>query len=143
MNKTNGWNEDIYANGTNATTTFMGAVAAASSGLPADGLGAADAYDYYDWRSVVGYQSGMISPFGGFDDEYVGASEGIYENSGGYDIALAGPIDQSYGKNVNGSKNEYIVNFSSFWKERISIRCSLWLSSPIRASSCLSISFNA
>ena len=113
VNKTNGWNEDIYANGTNATTTFMGAVAAASSGLPADGLGAADAYDYYDWRSVVGYQSGMISPFGGFDDEYVGASEGIYENSGGYDIALAGPIDQSYGKNVNGSKNEYIVNFSA------------------------------
>ena len=55
INKTNGWNEDIYANGTNSTTSFMGAVAAASSGLPADGLGAADAYDYYDWRSVVGY----------------------------------------------------------------------------------------
>ena len=112
-NKTNGWNEDIYANGTNSTTSFMGAVAAASSGLPASGLGADDAYDYYDWRSVVGYQGGMISPFGGYEDEYVGASEGIYETAEGYDIALAGPIDQSYGKNVNGSKNEYIFNFSA------------------------------
>ena len=112
-NKTNGWNEDIYANGINSTTSFMGAVAAASSGLPASGLGADDAYDYYDWRSVVGYQGGMISPFGGYEDEYVGASEGIYETAEGYDIALAGPIDQSYGKNVNGSKNEYIFNFSA------------------------------
>ena len=112
-NKTNGWNEDIYANGTNSTTSFMGAVAAASSGLPASGLGADDAYDYYDWRSVVGYQGGMISPFGGYEDEYVGASEGIYETAEGYDIALSGPIDQSYGKNVNGSKNEYIFNFSA------------------------------
>ena len=110
MNRTNSWNEDLYANGTNSTTTFMGAVAAASSGLPASGLGAADAYDYYDWRSVVGYQSGMISPFGGFDDEYAGASEGIYENDEGYDIALAGPISQTYGRNVNGVKNEYVLN---------------------------------
>ena len=111
-NRINSWNEDIYANGTNSTTSFMGAVAAASSGLPSSGLAASDAYDYYDWRSVVGYQGGMISPFGGFEDEYVGATEGIYENSDGYDIALAGPIDQSYGKNVNGSKNEYDFNFS-------------------------------
>ena len=113
VNRTNSWNEDIYANGTNNTTTFMGAVAAASSGLPATGLGGNDAYDYYDWRSVVGYQSGMISPFGGFEDEYVGASELIYDSAEGYDIALAGPIEQSYGKNISGSKNEYILNFSA------------------------------
>ena len=109
-NRSNSWDEDIYANGTNSTTSFMGAVAAASSGLPAEGLGASDAYDYYDWRSVVGYQSGMISPFGGFEDEYAGASEGIYENDYGYDIALAGPIDQSYGRRVKGSKYEYLFN---------------------------------
>ncbi len=111
VNRTNSWNEDLYANGTNSTTSFMGAVAAASTGLPASGLGAADAYDYYDWRSVIGYQSGMISPFGGFDDEYAGASEGIYENDNGYDIALAGPIDQTYGRSINGSKYEYLFNF--------------------------------
>ena len=113
VNRTNSWNENLYANGTNTTTSFMGAVAAASSGLPADGLAKEDAYDYYDWRSVVGYQSGMISPFGGFEDEYAGASEGIYENSEGYDIALAGPIEQTYGRNVNGSKYEYLFNFGA------------------------------
>lgn len=110
LNTANTWNADIFANGTNSTTSFMGAVAAASSGLPADGLAANDAWDWYDWRSTVGYQSGMISPFGGFNDEYVGASEGIYENEDGYDIALAGPIDQTYGRSVNGTKNDYVIN---------------------------------
>lgn len=113
VNRANSWNENLYANGTNTTTSFMGAVAAASSGLPADGLAATDAWDYYDWRSVIGYQSGMISPFGGFNDEYAGASEGIYENQDGYDIALAGPIEQAYGRNVNGYKNEYVFNLGA------------------------------
>ena len=110
VNNTNSWNENLYANGTNSSTTFMGAVAAASAGLPVNGLGATDAFDLYDWRSVIGYQSGMISPFGGFEDQYAGASEGIYESANGYDIALAGPIDQTYGRSVNGSKQEYIFN---------------------------------
>ena len=113
MNRSNSWNEDIYANGVNSTTSFMGAVAAASSGLPASGLGREDAFDYYDWRSVIGYQSGMISPFGGFEDEYVGATEGIYENEDGYDIALAGPIEQTYGRSVIGNKNDYIFNIGA------------------------------
>jgi len=113
VNRTNSWNQDIYASGTNSTTSFMGAVATASSGLPADGLAAQDAWDYYDWRSVTGYQSGMISPFGGFNDEYVGASEGIYENDEGYDIALAGPIEQTYGRSVNGTKDEYVINIGA------------------------------
>ncbi len=110
LNTANTWNADIFTNGTNSTTSFLGAVAAASSGLPADGLAANDAWDWYDWRSTVGYQSGMISPFGGFNDEYVGATEGIYENEDGYDIALAGPIDQTYGRSVNGTKNDYVIN---------------------------------
>ena len=125
INKTNSWNEDIYANGTNSTTSFMGAVAAASSGLPASGLGATDAYNYYDWRSVVGYQGGMISPFGGFDDEYVGASEGIYETNNGYDIALAGPIEQSYGKTINGSKYEYAFNFAANFSDLLYVGVNL------------------
>ena len=110
LNTANSWNEDIYASGTNSTTTFMGAVAAASSGLPASGLGADDAFDWYDWRSVIGYQSGMISPFGGFEDEYAGASEGIYETADGYDIALAGPLNQAYGRTVNGAKKDFVFN---------------------------------
>ena len=125
INKTNGWNEDIYANGTNSTTSFMGAVAAASSGLPASGLGATDAYNYYDWRSVVGYQGGMISPFGGFDDEYVGASEGIYETNNGYDIALAGPIEQSYGKTISGSKYDYAFNFAANFSDLLYVGVNL------------------
>ena len=69
VNKTNAWNEDIYASGTNSKTSFMGAMAAGASGLIADNLASEDAFfNNQPWRDVVGYQSGMISPYA--TDEY-------------------------------------------------------------------------
>ena len=109
-NKTAGFDQDVYANGMNATTSFMGAMAVEATGLPASGLNANDAYDYYPWSSVVGYQSGMISNFGGYDDEYVGASELIFDNG---DIVLGGEIDQTYGRRVTGGKHDYVFNLGA------------------------------
>ena len=71
------------------------------------------AYDYYPWRDVVGYHSGMISTFGGYDDQFVGASEVLIDNNGTTEIALGGPIDQSYGRQVTGRKNEYLFNLGA------------------------------
>jgi len=109
-NKTAGWNEDVYAAGTNSTTSFMGSMAyeASINGYLGADLGASDAFDFMPWKPVVGYQSGMISTFGGYDDQFVGASEVIYDNG---DVALGGPIDQSYRRRVDGGKYDYLINF--------------------------------
>ena len=109
-NKTAGFDQDVYANGMNSTTTFMGALAVDATGYPSAELNAKDAYDYYPWSSVVGYQSGMISNFGGYDDEYVGASELIFDNG---DIVLGGDIDQTYGRRVSGDKFDYVFNLGA------------------------------
>lgn len=109
-NKTAGWNEDVYANGRNSTTSYMGALATETNGLNAADLKADYAYDYMPWNSVVGYRSGMISTFGGYDNEYVGASEQVYDNEA---IALGGPIEQTYGRRVNGSKYDYTFNIGA------------------------------
>ena len=113
MNRVNDWNEDVYAAGRNSTTSFMGSMAANATmdGMLGSELNKNNAYDYYDWGYVVGYQSGMISTFGGYDDQFVGASELLQENNmGDTEIFLGGPLDQSYGRRVRGGKNDYLIN---------------------------------
>lgn len=112
MNRVNSWNEDVYAAGRNSTTSFMGAMAveATEMGLLGSNLYMDDAYNYDPWKYVLGYQSGMISTFGGHDDQFVGASELIFENNNGTEIALGGPLDQSYARRVRGGKNDYLIN---------------------------------
>ena len=109
-NKTAGWDEEVYANGTNKSTSFMGAMAydATINGYLDANLDAKDAYDFMPWKPVVGYQSGMISTFGGYNDQYVGASELIFDNG---TVALGGPLKQTYGRRTSGGKYEYLFNF--------------------------------
>lgn len=128
VNKTAGWNEDVYASGTNSTTSFMGAMAyeATIDGLTGTNLGAANAYDYMPWKPVVGYQSGMISTFGGYDDQFVGASEVIYDNG---EVALGGPLDQSYGRRVDGGKYDYLINLGMNISDFIYVGANLGISS--------------
>ena len=134
-NQTNSWSENIYANGTNATTSFMGALAydASVNGYHYEDLGALDAYEFMPWRAVTGYQSGMISTFGGYVDQYVGASEVVYENSGDsdskYDIVVGGPLDQTYGRRVDGAKNEYIFNLGGNISDMVYVGINLGISS--------------
>lgn len=110
MNQTANWDQDVYANGINSTTSFMGAMAVDAYGFKASDLNSSSAYNYYPWATVVGYQSGMISTFGGYDDEYVGASELIFSNG---DIVVGGELDQTYGRRVKGSKYDYVFNLGA------------------------------
>ncbi len=128
MNKSAGWNEDVFANGTNSSTSFMGAMAyeATMDGLLGAELGAEDAYNSMPWKPVVGYQSGMISTFGGYDDQFVGASEVIYDNG---EVAVGGPLEQSYIRRVNGGKYDYAFNIAANISDFIYIGANLGFSS--------------
>ena len=125
-NKTADYNQDVYANGMNSTTSFMGAMATEAYGLSAKDLNAKDAYDFMPWSSVVAYQSGMISTFGGYDDQYVGASELVFDNN---EIVLGGPLDQSYGRRVTGSKFDYVFNVGANISDFVYIGANLGMTS--------------
>lgn len=130
-NCTNSWNEDLYAAGTNSSTSFMGSMAAGATenGYRGSELNLSSAYDYYSWRDVVGYQSGMISTFGGYDDQFVGASEVLIDKNGTTEIALGGPLDQAYGRQVRGRKNEYLFNLGANISDFLYIGANLGLTS--------------
>lgn len=128
VNKSAGWDQDIFARGTNSSTSFMGAMAyeATVDGLSSADLGSEDAFGYMPWKPVVGYLSGMISTFGGYDDQYVGASEVIYDNG---EVAIGGPLDQSYGRTVQGGKYDYIFNVGANISDFIYIGANLGITS--------------
>lgn len=128
VNKTNSWNEDVYASGTNSRTSFMGAMATGANGLIADNLGSEYAYDSQPWREVVGYQSGMISPYATdeYGDLFIGASESLYANG---DIAIPGRLAQTYGRNVQGGKYDYLFNIAANFSDFIYVGASFGLNS--------------
>ena len=146
MNKTNSWNEDVYANGMNSTTSFMGELASATTLLMADynasllpgetpytyyDLTGNEAFDYMPWKNVIGYQSGMISTFGGYDDEFVGASELIFNNpnTGKDEITLGGTLNQTYGRHVIGNKYECVFNMGANISDFLYIGANLGITS--------------
>ena len=128
LSKTASWDEDIYATGTNSTTSFMGQMAAEATemGYLGADLNAQDAYDFMPWKMVAGYQSGMISTFGGYDDQFVGASEVIYDNG---EVAIGGPLAQSYGRSVKGGKEDYVFNIGTNFSDFIYLGANLGISS--------------
>ena len=126
VNKTASFDQDVYANGMNSTTSFMGAMAVAADGYLASDLNASNAYNYLPWSTVVGYQSGMIGTYGGFNDRYVGASELVFDNG---DIVVGGDLDQSYGRQVRGGKYDYTFSIGANISDFVYIGANLGLSS--------------
>lgn len=104
VNKTADYNQDVYANGLNSTTSFIGRMAyeASRDGYYLDEL---DSYDSgIPWKYVTGYKSAMFDPF---DDIYVAATEKVYDDKTCF---VAGELDQSYGRRTSGGKYEYLIN---------------------------------
>ena len=129
VNKTADWSRDIYATGTNSSTSFMGALAydASTTGITAAELSSPDIYQKYDyWSHIIGYQSGMISTFDGYDDQYVGASEVIYDNGS---VAVGGPLRQVYGSRTEGGKYDYLFNAGANISDFIYIGVNLGITS--------------
>ena len=106
INQTASYNQNVYASGTNSTTSFMGQMAyeASVNGYPSASLGADNAFDFMPWKPVIGYNTGMIDPYG---DIYVGATEKVYDDKTAF---MGGTIDQVYGRNISGSKYQYLLN---------------------------------
>ncbi len=126
-NKTASWDEDVYANGMNSRTSFMGSMAywASYDGFTGTALGDVNAFDNMPWKETVGYQSGMIGTFGGYDDQFVGASEIPYENG---EVVLGGPLDQSYGRKVTGGKYDFVINLGANISDFVYIGANLGIS---------------
>ena len=116
---TNNFLNTALASGTNANTTYMGYLSAAASGrYTFDELDSSNAfYNGIPWDLAVGAQSGMISTYGGMDDQYLGTSEALWHDPASDEDVIGIPSDsylnQVYGRYTYGNKYDFITNFGA------------------------------
>lgn len=111
VNATNYFLDNVQASGNHLGTSFAGRVADSSFGYPSGGLSGDEAYDSYDWRSVLGWQSGMTSTIEPDNDKYVGVTELLSDDGkGGKTIEQVGELNQKYGRLMSGNKYDYALN---------------------------------
>jgi len=121
-NRTNSWCEDVYAKGTNSTTSFAAYMADHATSTLAEynanrpasepeftylDFEAEDAYKYMPWQDVVGYRSGIFARNDMNSNEFIGATELLLPNG---NLQQGGPLNQTYGKSIYGSKYDYTFN---------------------------------
>ena len=126
-NRSKSWCEDVYAEGTNYTTSFAGAAAfnATENMVYYKDLMGDNAYDYSPWKDVAAYQGGIISPFGEDGYTYIGATEVPLKNG---DVQQGGPLRQTYGRSVDGDKYDYLFNIGANISDFLYIGFNLGLS---------------
>ena len=102
MNRTASYMDNIATSGANSETSMMGSLAAGASGLTPSQLSGIYA---------MAYNSGMISTFANFNDQYIGTSEAYEIGQGGAaEIWQAGLLNQKYSRGISGSKNDFLFN---------------------------------
>ena len=132
MNCSNSWCEDLYANGTNSETSFLAATAddMSGAGILPEALMDADAYNNPGliWKDIVAYRSGMVSSISAYPDAYVGATENMSPDNP-LDLQQGGPVDQTYGRAITGTKTEYLLNLGANISDFIYLGFNLGISS--------------
>lgn len=124
-NQTNNFLQRARAKGSNSLTSLAGAIAYDTDGYRYKELEGDNAYNNgAAWRSIVGYQSGMISNFGGFDDAYLGVTEKVWPDG---NIGLAGDINQEYNRYIYGNKYDFLLNFGANFNDNFYIGANLGL----------------
>lgn len=98
----------MNASGTNNTTSIAGYFSQVANGHTAASLDASGAYDAgIPWEAILAYRGGLIATRSGTDNVYVGATEKALDNG---ENALAGLIDQHYGRLTTGFKGSMLFN---------------------------------
>lgn len=119
-NGTGYFNDNLIARGTNANTSFMGALAYETTGYDISELTMSDPYrsSYVPWASIAGWEAGLISLYGPGNSDYIGTSESYTEENGNYTVFQSGTLDQNYGRTQSGSKYDYLFNAGLNFSDR-------------------------
>ena len=110
-NGSNIFTEEYGAMGPNSQTSYLGSMASWATADGATGS-ALDKATYsggqFPWDDIIGWRTGMISTYGGRDDQFIGSTEVILPDGS---IGLGGPLDQRYGRRTTGRKYDLALNF--------------------------------
>lgn len=116
LNSTNNFTSRFNAAGVNVDNSFAASLASSADGYSEYALGNQDWYESSAlWRDMVGYRSGMISGVEGMDGAYIALTE-VRDEAGNF--RLAAPVFQKYGRQTNGYKSDFLLNFALNFSDR-------------------------
>lgn len=132
MNSTGDFTSRMRAAGVNANNSFAASLASSADGFATDVMANEDWFASGDptrmpaWIDMTGYRSGIISGVTGQDGAYIGLTE-VMDDDGNF--RLAAPVYQKYGRQTNGGKYDWIMNFSANWNDKFFLGANLVVTS--------------
>ncbi len=123
VNRTNSFNNNIYASGINNRTSMPASIAAGLSGVDISLLEKTDTYEPYDnqmlpWNAVLAYDTYLIDPEENCTNSYIGATENYFdEPDGSRTIGVGGNLRQDYQSRTYGGTNEITFNFGANYND--------------------------
>lgn len=124
-NATGDYTGRLNASGVNIDNSYAAALATSAGGYTEAQLGTSSWWDEGPrWVDMVGYRSGMFNGIPGSEKKYQAVTE--VRNSSG-DIRLAGPLNQRYGLQTTGYKQDMIFNLSANYEDRFYFGANLGL----------------
>ncbi len=132
MNQTQSCSDRTFASGRNSTTSFMGSLAenAYLDGFNGGTLGQDKSWDLAPWDYVAAMHAGLIAPWdpqpGAKADKFIGATEQPGKGNIKY---IDGELDQYFGRERHGVKNDYTFNFGMNFNDRIYVGLNLNINS--------------
>ena len=150
LNGTDNFTDKMMAGGLNDRTSYVGAMAANAAGHDIDimngfrdnDMNKIDRWDYayyntnIPFNAIVNTQAGAISNFGdpndqGYYSRFIGATE-LYTPDGKdaqgnnlYQIMLGGPLNQTYGRMITGSKYDALFNVGFNFNDKFYVGANL------------------
>lgn len=101
FNRTQDYLGAFEASGLNGSSSWAAAMAHNANGIH---------YNNLDFRSGLGYDTGIIANLQGSNDKYVGVTQNI---GPGNSLTLGGPLEQLVRKTTYGNKSDMIFNFGA------------------------------
>ena len=144
--RTDTYQDDMMASGSNANTSFAGSLATLANGYDSGVLLADDAYDNIpvnDWRAILAHRThiaSLVPLLPGQDEnnaptnEYIGVTENAYLNTDEdgnqyFIMKQGGPIDQTFARRTLGSKYDYVINLGGNFSDVVFVGANLGITS--------------
>jgi hypothetical protein len=124
-NATNLFTEEFGASGANNQTSYLGSMASWATADGATGTALSNATysgGQFPWDDIIGWRTGMISTYGGADNQFIGSTEIVLPDGS---IGLGGPLDQRYGRRTTGNKYDMVLNFGMNINDRLYLGANL------------------
>lgn len=126
VNKTNNFNSHISYNGLDGSSSLLGNIASGLNGVPSATVDSDDAYEsgIIPAQTLLAWDTWLIDT-GFTDEDYMGATENVYEDEYGKYPDVAGDLSKSFDRVTSGSMYNIQMNLGLNFSDQLYLGANL------------------